>query len=132
MTVIGGSKRYNMLPDTFIKKNIKQNTHLKSTPFVILCLNELGCESNYREVDQEGLLRLHCRPTCTRDSLKFNLLGTLMEYNDRCGSGKVFDRGSHKFVIHSIKSWPLKLARNMELPGVRCLTPELIYGEGLP
>lgn len=55
-----------------------------------------------------------------------------MEYNDRCDAGKVFDRGSHKFVIHSIKSWPLKLARNMELPGVRCLTPELIYGEGLP
>lgn len=55
-----------------------------------------------------------------------------MEYRDRCGAGKVFDSGSHKFVIHSVKSWPLKLARNMELPAVRYLTPELIYGEGLP
>lgn len=91
----------------------------------------LGRESSSREVAQEGLLWLHCRPTCTRDSLKFNLLGTLMENKNSCGAGKVFDSGSHKFVIHSVKSWPLKLARNRELPAVRCLTPELIYGEGL-
>lgn len=83
-------------------------------------------------VEQEGLLWLHCRPTCTRDSLKFNLLGTLMENKDSCGAGTLFGGGSHKFVIHSVKSWPLKLARNMELPAIRYLTPELIYGEGLP
>lgn len=91
----------------------------------------LGCESSRREVEQEGLLWLHCRPACTRDSLKFNLLGTLMENKDSCGAGKVFDSGSYKFVINSVKSWPLKLARNRELPAVRCLTPELIYGESL-
>lgn len=55
-----------------------------------------------------------------------------MENKDSCGAGKLFGGGSHKFVIHSVKSWPLKLVRNMELPAVRCLTPELIYGEGLP
>lgn len=55
-----------------------------------------------------------------------------MENKDSCGAGKVFDSGSLKFVIHSVKSWLLKLARNMELPAIRCLTPKLIYGEVLP
>lgn len=93
---------------------------------------ELGYESSSVEVEQEGLLWLHCRPTCTRDSLKFNLLGALTENKDTYAAGKVFDSGSHKLRIPSVKSWPLKLARNRELPAVRCLTPELIYGEGLP
>lgn len=84
------------------------------------------------EVEPEGMLWLLCRTTCTRDSLKFNLFGTLTEYKGSCGAGKVFGSGSHRFVIHSVKSWFLKLSRNMELPAVRYLTPELIYGEGLP
>lgn len=75
---------------------------------------------------------LNCRTTCTRDSLKFNLFGTLTECKDSCGAGKVFGSGSHKFVIHSVKSWFLKLASNMDLPAVRYLTPKLIYEEGLP
>lgn len=64
--------------------------------------------------------------------MKFNLLGTLTENKDICGAGKAFDSGSHKFVIYSVRSWPLKLGRNMEVPADRCLAPELIYGEGLP
>lgn len=133
MTVTGGSKKHTMLPETLTKK--KKSKTPVSEKHALHALPEgfeLGCESSSREVEQEGLLWLHCRRTCTRDSLKFNLLGTLKEYKESCGAGKVFDTGSHKFVIHSVKSWPLKLARNMELPAVRCLSPKLIYVECLP
>lgn len=134
MTIIGGSRRYAMLPDRLLKKKQKQKI-----PFWRALLHalpewgfELGYKSSSREVEQEGVLWLHCRTTCTRDSLKFKLLGTFEEYRESCSAGKVLDSGSHRFIIRSGKSCLLKLATNMEHGASSCqmyLTPNWFMGE---
>lgn len=68
------------------------------------------------------MLWLYSGTTCTGDRLKFNLLGTFEEYRGSCSAGKVLDSGSHRFIIHCGKSWLSKLATNMELLAVRCIS----------
>lgn len=92
---------------------------------------ELGCERRSREVEQEGLLCLHCRPTCTRDSLKSNLLGAFTENKDTYGAGKVFASGSHKFGIHS-QVLAFEVSKKQRASSCQMSRSWTDYGEGLP